>query len=301
MNNSLNNQQSLKVPFLLEKENELYFPQLSASQYHSNIISSSPLIPPAPLKNRAKSMGNQVQLNSFDLRNFKEIWIRNKLSKMGLNLNVCTEILASIDYENQNLDNIITTITDKYFSEEMKINDDDRSYNFNEKDINSFKINIPRNWNFEDIKPVNKWKYCAICYENMKESEFLTIPNVNHHFCKSCIIHYLTQIINSNQILHIKCPDDCPYVLTDKDIEVLLESNQELLQKYYKFKKITQLSMNPNVRWCVRAGCENYIEGNSNQNRLVCDKCEQEICFLCRNEWHENRTCEQAMNQEFMK
>ena len=141
---------------------------------------------------------------------------------------------------------------------------------------------------------------CLICYKNYPDTYFLTIPTTQHKFCKNCVFSYLSQMIDSNQILHIKCPDDCAVVLLGTDIESLLSEAPELYIRYIRLSKTRQLSMNPNICWCVRAGCDQYIERNPQKIHLTCDKCFQEICFLCKNGWHGQRTCEQAMNQELM-
>ena len=302
-NNSLH--EIILIPLLPENEKDpLFFPQLPLpSIHHSNIITSPPstLLSPIPLRKYAKSMGTELNLGSQEIKNFKELYIRNHLAQMGLDLQICTTILSTIDYEKVGLDQTIEQIVDRYYAEEMK--QQDLVLSFERKlSIVSFGNSF---WNNEIIEPIllteANSKTCQICYVQKHNSAFSTIPISRHTFCQSCITNYLHQSIHSNRILHIKCPDDCPYELTQQDIEILLKDDPELFKKYIKFRRILELSSKPNVRCCVRPGCDNYMEGNPNEKKLLCEKCGQEVCFDCKNEWHEGKSCEQAMDQEFKK
>jgi len=68
--------------------------------------------------------------------------------------------------------------------------------------------------------------------------------------------------------------------------------------QYKTFKKNIILNQNPNLRWCLRPGCGKYIVGNSNSKKVVCE-CGAEICFLCRNEYHPKRTCEDMLDKSY--
>ena len=123
----------------------------------------------------------------------------------------------------------------------------------------------------------------------------------DHEFCKTCLADYIKQKILSNQLLEIKCPDDCGKPLEDDETENILTETPDLYKRFLKFKNIALLSLDPNIRWCVRAECEGYIKRDKNSNKLICGKCNQAMCFLCRNAWHEAQTCEEAMKMEFKK
>ena len=274
------------------KDSDLSCPFLLSNQYHSNFL---PVFSPetSSPKTRTKSQGNNLNLTDFGMKSFKILWIRIKLAKMGLYPKISFPILSTLNYETQPIDQIFAIIMDKYFSEESKEeNSSLKTLGPFLKDLDSFyiQINYIKNDENESILIENE---CLICCENYPENDFLTIPTTQHKFCQNCVFSYLSQKIGSIQILHIKCPDDCNAFLNDTYIEFLLSETPELYKKYNKLSNIMQLSMNPNIRWCVRAGCDQYLEGNPDQIHLKCDKCSQEICFLCKNEWHEQRTCEQ--------
>jgi len=97
----------------------------------------------------------------------------------------------------------------------------------------------------------------------------------------------------------IHCPfDGCDQVFTDQDIEKAVGS--ELYSKFYLQKQKVLVNQNPKLRWCSRIGCENYMAGDQENLRLQC-VCGQEICFNCKDNWHEGRTCEEMLKHDYNK
>ena len=70
---------------------------------------------------------------------------------------------------------------------------------------------------------------------------------------------------------------------------------ENLFNKYLKFKNLEKLKRNPNLRWCTRPGCENYVLLNSKNFFRKCRKlkciCGQEFCGTCREDWHQSKKC----------
>jgi len=98
---------------------------------------------------------------------------------------------------------------------------------------------------------------------------------------------YILAKISSKQLLKIKCPDDCGAFLCDQDVYQILKATREVFSRYCKFKGISILSKNPNISWCVKAGCDGYMRKDlQSSNKLVCKPCSQNMCFLCKNPWH---------------
>lgn len=98
-------------------------------------------------------------------------------------------------------------------------------------------------------------------------------------------------------MLDIKCPDnDCKLVFNDEQIRKILPEDH--YQEYSVFKKNKLLSQNPNLRWCIRLGCEKYVIGKEGSKKVTCE-CGTQICFECRNAYHPNKTCEQALDASY--
>ena len=108
---------------------------------------------------------------------------------------------------------------------------------------------------------------CTICYEPFPEDPLL-LNKIPHHFCSACLISYVEQKVFSNQILEIKCPDDCGHIYTDDQIHLILTTKNDTFAKYLKFCYIAKISQDPNVRWCVKVECEGYMTGEKSSKKL---------------------------------
>lgn len=96
------------------------------------------------------------------------------------------------------------------------------------------------------------------------------------------------------QVLTIKCPHEgCENVYQDEDIKMILEDNY--FKKYLRFKNTAMLNQNPNIRWCIRPGCEKFIIGEPDKPYLRCE-CGMEMCFNCSNEYHNGKTCAEMID-----
>ena len=74
----------------------------------------------------------------------------------------------------------------------------------------------------------------------------------------------------------------------------------ELLEKFTRFKAKKDLESDPLVRYCPKLGCEEHMRGeNQDVVKLQCPKCETEVCFKCREEWHGTEvSCADAMDKD---
>lgn len=153
----------------------------------------------------------------------------------------------------------------------------------------------------EMIKPIDEGSKlnCIICMSDKPLENFNSI--LKHDFCSECINIYIKECIHSSKILNIVCPcnEKCGIKYDDSLIQQLLILDPALYSKYLKFKKIQLLNLDPNGRWCIRQGCENFIKGDANAKKITCNLCQEEICFTCRNVWHPGRTCEEALDSDF--
>ena len=92
---------------------------------------------------------------------------------------------------------------------------------------------------------------------------------------------------------------ECDKALSESTIRDILTSNgqSELYEKYLRFLKQKELDSDPLVRWCPKPQCGHSIRAeNEDAQKLVCSHCRTEVCFKCRDVWHEfGTTCEEAM------
>ena len=288
-----------------------------------------------PHRNDLKNRGNSLpeEKSDFDISKsseFKLIWILSHLSKMQLDMNRCYLILETTNLEDDiQMETLLNNILNQYFSDQVfqeEVENDgsqikrSSKYKLISKIFNKNKEHheqkIDNKANFiipikeikeEEIKEeevaVNidaEVKNCQICYQLFQEDPLL-LNQIPHQFCTACLISYVEQKVFTNQVLSIKCPCDCGKIYTDENVKLIFTTKPDIFTKYLKFKRITEISQDPNVRWCVRAECEGYMTGEKTSKKLICPLCTQEMCFLCRNAWHEGQTCEQAMNLEFKK
>jgi len=140
---------------------------------------------------------------------------------------------------------------------------------------------------------------CTICYTKYKDEDEKAKPlNCDHDYCKKCYRQYLKNLIDSNRVSEIPCPDEtCDQKFNDAQIEETL-NDKELFKKYIRFKTRASLYKNPNVRWCVRPGCENHMIGSPGDKMIKCS-CGAEVCFPCGSAYHEGKTCEQVLADGF--
>ncbi|KAL4496140.1 hypothetical protein ABPG72_012877 [Tetrahymena utriculariae] len=142
---------------------------------------------------------------------------------------------------------------------------------------------------------------CAICCQELEFtlSKKRPLLNCNHQFCSECLKQYILNKINCCQVLHILCPQEgCDQEYNDKQIGEILNDDYQK-ERYIKFKQRQQLQLDPDIRWCIRPGCNNAIKGQKNDPKLKCTECNMMICYFCTNQWHEGQTCEQAIDQEY--
>ena len=287
-------------------------PNLTISHFQK-YSSSKETFPLNPTKKTHSLEENPENID--DTIEFKLIWLINNLAKMSLDMNRCYVILERIDINEENsLDMLLQIFLDKYFTSENGVKEENNESFINKisqigvisKLFNPQRVNKPNEIGSElkkefIIEENIEKKRCLICNENKNEVDFFNNNNIPHDFCNICLIGYLTQKIFSYQVIDIKCPDDCGLIIKDEEIQLILSENRDLYKKYQKLKNLALLNNDPNIRWCVRPQCTGYMRGDKSSKMLKCQICSQEMCYLCRNEWHEGKNCKEAMDIEFKK
>ncbi|CAD8120209.1 unnamed protein product [Paramecium sonneborni] len=161
--------------------------------------------------------------------------------------------------------------------------------NDSQNDVESLEIN-------GDLQLMSKvYKECQICLSFRRMHQIL---QCQHEFCKSCIGAHLKENIIRGNVMIIQCPQQqCREEYQKGQIKELVSIN--VYEKYERFYSRQLISQNKNVRWCPRVDCEKYVIGKGN-NKLVCF-CGQQICFKCGNEYHQEISCEQAMDIQYIQ
>ena len=97
----------------------------------------------------------------------------------------------------------------------------------------------------------------------------------------------------------MKCPsENCLEKFEEENVEKVLKPPQ--FERYKSIKKSALLNQNPNLRWCVRSGCDKFVVGQKRSRKLVCE-CGMRICFRCGNEYHFGKSCERIINYTYQK
>ena len=293
----------------------------SVKRSHSKEEPTNTDIPDIALKKCFSLPVNEQNDTSNSSNIFKIRWIVNNLIQMEFDINICYYIIERMEIADKTPDVLFNEILDKYEKYLKNLNLKKRSsfYEFtqnklkkifsskpdDEKKIAAFEKKNDNSSFLIQITPKENevietnFILCEICYEKQNPENFYEIPGCLHTYCKTCFLTYLTQRINSSDVMKIPCPSNCGYDLSEDEIEVILKDSWILFQKYKKFKSLIILNSDPNLRWCVGNGCNNLIKKQGKENKLKCDKCGQEICFKCRAAWHQKFTCVQALDNEF--
>ena len=145
---------------------------------------------------------------------------------------------------------------------------------------------------------IKRSSMCNICYEDFTPDLLMKLP-CGHFFCRNCIRAYLTAEITEGRVLKIKCCDsECSYEFDDMTIHEIIET--DLFNKYKKFKRTKEIESDPTARWCPNSLCGSVVYSNNILGQyLKCNLCQTEICYLCNQEWHPKKTCEQASDVNY--
>ena len=147
--------------------------------------------------------------------------------------------------------------------------------------------------NGESIYDLKIFEKCLICEEKLnqdeKENNFI---ECHHAICSDCFYNYLKEMINTNNVINIKCPqNDCNQILYNNFIEKMLINDIPLLDKYKKFVNRRQLILNPDIQLCPFPDCESYAKKVKNKY-VCCVHNKHKFCLKCLKGWHGKNKCE---------
>ena len=137
---------------------------------------------------------------------------------------------------------------------------------------------------------------CPTCLESYHPNENNTIKKCGHSFCNDCWYNFLSIKIQENKLTSIKCLDyKCQEKPNENFIINLLNSDNNLIKKYKRFKLNLEIINDPNKKLCPYPNCDSYLELKNIANKDV--KClnNHNYCFLCLNEPHGKLPCNSKM------
>jgi len=132
---------------------------------------------------------------------------------------------------------------------------------------------------------------CSICNESFLPNRNNTLK-CGHKFCDGCWYDYFSVNIQENKITSIKCLDySCQEKPDENFIINLLNSDNNLIEKYKRFKFNLEIINDPNKKMCPFPNCDSYLELTNEDNKNV--KCLNNhiYCFFCLNKPHGNEPC----------
>ena len=149
-----------------------------------------------------------------------------------------------------------------------------------------------------DIKNSNNKQNCPCCEEDFLPDDKNTLKNCGHSFCNECWYDFLSTKIKENKLSSIKCMEyECNEKLDDDFIINILNSNQDLIDKYKKFKLELEIINDPNRKFCPFPNCNSFLElKDKNNNEAKCTN-GHIFCFLCLKEPHGNLPCKNEINK----
>ena len=172
---------------------------------------------------------------------------------------------------------------------------------------NNYLIDINKDINHGEEKNNNSgndlnFDECQVCYgEISKDDKELNSLPCGHLFCTYCWFNYLKTLITEAKVDTIKCMDhECDQIISEEFIFAHLKENQNLVEKYNKFKKRTEIIKDKNKKLCPNPDCDSFLKKSKNSKYVECEN-GHKFCFDCLNPPHGNKPCDQKLEKQFMK
>ena len=178
---------------------------------------------------------------------------------------------------------------------------EDKNIHLSQNLIDNIIINNSFVKNEDENKSVVKIE-CPACDELFIANEKNTLKNCCHSFCNECWFDFLSIKIKENKLTSIKCLEyECREKPDDDFIINLLNSNEELIEKYKKFKLELEIINDPNRKFCPFPNCNSFLELKDKNNKEV--KCSNNhiFCFLCLGKPHGNSPCNNEINKSMVE
>ena len=179
----------------------------------------------------------------------------------------------------------------------------------NENSNNNNLIDIPQNIDDNLIQEDNKkniedgdFAECKVCYDEIsQEDKDLNRLKCGHLFCTHCWFNYLKTSISEAKVDKIKCMDHgCNEIVSEEFIFNHIKNNDNLIEKYKKFKKRAEILKDKNKKLCPKPDCDSFLQNSKTTKYVQCEHGHQ-YCFECLKQPHGDKPCEQNIEKQFLK
>jgi hypothetical protein len=143
-------------------------------------------------------------------------------------------------------------------------------------------------------------KECGVCSDEIPSNDLSKVKlPCKHYFCLDCWLEYLKEKINNANVYKLSCMDHkCGFILEEKFIKSIIDSDETLLEKYNKFltrKKL--MDSNKKIKFCPIPDCDGYAE--KKKNKYVTCNFGHEFCFQCGQKPHGKKKCAKVIDEGF--
>ncbi|CAI2360877.1 unnamed protein product [Moneuplotes crassus] len=136
---------------------------------------------------------------------------------------------------------------------------------------------------------------CNICYSDYPQSQQFSL-RCGHQFCKPCLSNMLQVNITEGRIANINCAYyGCELLYTESDIRAIIQ-DQEVIEKYLKFKENYEVNLDASRQWCPEPNCDLWVQGSISDRKVTCDN-GHTFCFVCQAPWHSGSCKDQLEHQ----
>ena len=183
-----------------------------------------------------------------------------------------------------------------YIPDDLLDEDQNNNLNNNSQDlISNDIIQEDRRSNNDNIGE------CEVCYEEInKEDLKLNSLPCGDLFCTHCWFNYLKTLITEAKVDEIKCMNhECNKIMTDEFIYKHISKEKNLIDKYNKFKKRSEIIKDKNKNLCPNPDCDSFLQKNS-VSKYVQYENGHKYCFDCLNPPHGNKSCDKESESLFM-
>ena len=191
-----------------------------------------------------------------------------------------------VDAQNNNLNN------NNIGQNEVNIDEDNLIFENNQNNNNKNDIKDNDDFNFEE---------CQVCFEELsKEDIEYNKIKCEHIFCTNCWFNYLKTSIQEAKVDDIKCMDhECNQIVSEDFILKHISDNENLIDKYKKFKKRSEIIKDKNKKLCPNPDCDSFLLKSKSTNYVTCEN-GHKYCFECLKPPHGKQSCDYNLEKQFM-